>query len=255
MNLAVNARDAMPRGGTLSIRTAARMVAKADLARHPDARPGWFVVLTVADTGCGMDDAVLKRLFEPFFTTKDVGRGTGLGLASVYGIVKQHEGWVEVASRLGHGTTFSVFLPASRDAASPQGAAPGVPVPADGHESILVVEDETAVRRLIASTLRRRGYRVIEASDGLEALELWREHQAQIHLVITDMVMPRGVSGAELGELLRVEREGIKLIFISGYSRDHVSIADQLVEGRNYLAKPFDASALVAVVRRRLDEP
>jgi CheY-like chemotaxis protein len=192
MNLSVNARDAMPRGGHLTITTEAVKITAGRAAVHPESREGDFVCLSVTDDGCGMDQATMDRIFEPFFTTKEVGKGTGLGLATVYGIVKQHEGWIEVASEVGHGTTFSLYFPASEAVAGGevQQAAPTAPV-RGGKETILVVEDEAVLRQMARTILEDCGYRVMEAASGIEALKVWERHREAIDLVLTDMVMRR----------------------------------------------------------------
>src|SRR4030095_406232 len=182
VNLAVNARDAMPKGGTLLINTFASEIDEGYVQRHPEARVGFFVCVSVSDTGHGMDPATLARIFEPFFTTKEVGKGTGLGLATVYGIVKQHQGWIEVESVVGKGTTFKVFLPASCKAlvavdSTERSAVPG------GDETILVVEDEPALRELVQEILQKKGYKVLESSTGAQALKLWEHHRDEIDLL------------------------------------------------------------------------
>ena len=199
MNLAVNARDAMPKGGRLLIETAAVEIDASYVQLHPEAHPGRFVCLTVTDTGCGMERSVLQRIFEPFFTTKEVGKGTGLGLATVYGIVKQHHGWVEVQSKVGVGTTFKVFFPAAGDA----GQLSGNPQPESetvqgGPETILLVEDEKDLLDLMREVLQQYQYRILTASCGSEALQIWDEHRGQIDLLLTDMIMPGGMTGDEL---------------------------------------------------------
>src|SRR6185436_848775 len=214
MNLCVNARDAMPKGGSLSISTSSLEIDQPYAATHPEARPGIFVCLRVSDDGIGMDTATIRRIFEPFFTTKEVGKGTGLGLATVYGIVKQHEGWIEVASQPGSGTTFNVFFPAVGESVShlPSEATPDTEV-FGGSETILLVEDEPVVRDLATIILNDCGYNVLEAATGAEALNLWQRHDGDIHLLITDMVMPEGISGMELAERLHHDKPELKIIF------------------------------------------
>ncbi|MFI5337842.1 MAG: ATP-binding protein, partial [Opitutales bacterium] len=254
LNLAVNARDAMPRGGRLIITIRAEEVRPPDLLRRPaNARTGRYVVLAVTDTGTGIDPAALPHLFEPFFTTKEVGKGTGLGLATVYGIVQQHQGWVEVGSTLGQGTTLSVYLPASDQ---PLPVTPPAPAPeamlATGAETILLVEDEPPVRALIRECLERSGYRVLEAATGPEAIALWAQHRAQIDLLFTDLVMPGGLDGRELALLLRQEKPGLRVIYASGYGRN---VSAEELPGSVCLAKPFDLAQLVGSVRASLDRP
>jgi PAS domain S-box-containing protein len=254
MNLAVNARDAMPGGGTLTLGTRTETVAPADAQRHPDARAGRFIVLSVADTGCGMDPATVARAFEPFFTTKGVGEGTGLGLATVYGIVKQHEGWVELASQVGQGTTVSVYLPPAAAAAS---AAEPPPKPGPeagrGTETILLAEDEPAVRALAARCLRRGGYQVLAAASGLAALKMWETHGSTVDLLVTDAVMPEGVGGVELARRLRVTRPGLRVILMSGYSTELLRHGVEFTPDTAFLQKPFVPAELLLAVRGMLD--
>jgi CheY-like chemotaxis protein len=255
MNLAVNARDAMPNGGTLAISTSAVEITDAYVQTHPEARLGTFVCLSVSDTGCGMDSATLSRIFEPFFTTKEVGKGTGLGLATVYGIVKQHEGWIEVASEVGKGSTFTVFLPASSEpvkAASPE----AVPVPAvrGGHETILVVEDESVLRDMAHVILEDCGYKVLEAGSGLEALQVWERHPGAIDLVVTDVVMPGGMSGRDLAVRLLAKHPKTRIIFTSGYNVEETNTDFFRKGGAIFLQKPFTRLALARVVRETLDK-
>ncbi|MFO1476002.1 MAG: response regulator [Verrucomicrobiota bacterium] len=253
-NLAVNARDAMPQGGTLTIGVQAVAIDKAYVQMRPEARAGMFVSLRVSDTGCGMDTATLGRLFEPFFTTKELGKAAGLGLATVYGIVKQHEGWVEVASKVGEGSTFSVFLPASGETPKSVKTNDALLAPVrGGSETVLVVEDEPSVRLLGSAILQDCGYKVIEASSGVEALQLWDKQEGPVDLLLTDMIMPQGVSGVELAQKLQGEQPGLKVVFISGYNVDDVD-ADYIRKGKcTYLQKPFTRSTLARVVRDSLD--
>jgi len=252
VNLVVNARDAMPKGGTLTVSTFTCEVDDAYISHHPEARPGYFVGLSVCDTGHGMDPATLGRIFEPFFTTKEIGKGTGLGLATVYGIVKQHQGWVEVESQVGQGTTFKVFLPASSKARA--SSEPNHPKEAPGgDETILLVEDEGALRQLVEEVLRKKGYTVLEAATGAQALKVWHHHKDEIDLLLTDMMMPEGVSGRELAERVLAEKPELKVIYSSGYSLDVVSPGFSLKEGANYLQKPYHPETLARTVRNRLD--
>ena len=254
MNLAVNAQDAMPRGGRLIIETQPVHRDGDDVKRSHGARAGDFVCITAQDTGCGIPPELLPRIFEPFFTTKEPGKGTGLGLAIVYGIVQQHEGWIEVVSSEGVGTTFTIYLPiATRDSEPSADAAQSIPSPG-GTEGILVVEDESSLRSLIGQCLRRYGYHVIEANNGLEALTLWAQHREVIQLLITDMVMPAGLGGRELAKRLRSEKRTLKTIFISGYNAE-LSGQEILPNSLNYLPKPFTPSVLAKRVRDCLDAP
>ena len=254
MNLVVNARDAMPKGGKISITTTAVDFDKTQSTAHSDRRPGHFVCLTVSDTGCGMDAEMLKRIFEPFFSTKEPGKGTGLGLATVHGIVAQHQGWVEVDSEVGAGTTFRVYLPAAVKPVVE--ATPQAPVASiqRGTETILLVEDEFKVRQLIGQTLRVLGYRVYEAANGQEAVILWQRHGPEIDLLLTDMVMPEGMTGLELTEQLRVLKPGLKAIISSGYSTEITQLGQLNKAGIVYLPKPYQAKVLAEVVRTCLDK-
>jgi len=254
MNLAVNARDAMPNGGALEIATMAAAIDEAYAHSHPEARPGSFVCLRVSDSGCGIDPYNMARIFEPFFTTKEVGKGTGLGLATVYGIVKQHGGWVDVASEVGRGTCFDVFFPTSGEPieASSSVAASAAEV-RGGQETILVVEDEPVLRDLAHVILEERGYNILEASSGRDALTVWERHKESIDLVLTDMVMPEGISGLDLANRLLGAKPDLKLVFASGYSMDDLDPA--LVRDRQaiFLQKPYTALTLAKAVRDCLD--
>jgi signal transduction histidine kinase/ActR/RegA family two-component response regulator len=255
MNLAVNARDAMPKGGTLAISTIAALVDEAYAQTHPDARTGSFVCLQAQDTGVGMDAATMNRVFEPFFTTKEVGKGTGLGLATVYGIVKQHDGWIEVASEVGLGTVFNVFFPASTEpveAKAPEALA--TEEVRRGKETILVVEDERVLRDMAHLILEDCGYKVLVAGTGVEALEVWNQHPGAIDLLLTDMVMPEGLSGMELAEKLLASEPRLKIIFASGYSMDDLD-TDFIREGyATFLQKPYTHVSLAKAVRDCLDK-
>jgi PAS domain S-box-containing protein len=251
MNLGVNARDAMPRGGQVIISTGEAIFDASDPRRSPDAEPGRYVRLTVRDTGIGMTPEVLSHIFEPFFTTKESGRGTGLGLATVFGIVKQHHGWIDVQSRPGEGSQFDIFVPALAAAEAP--ARPARAEPRGGTETILVVEDDQLVRMLTCAMLERHGYRVLEASDGAEAMRVWREHAGQVALLLTDLVMPGGMGGQQLARQLQEERPGLEVVFTSGYSGDIAGRELSLRSGENFLQKPCTADQLLAAVRRSLD--
>jgi nitrogen fixation/metabolism regulation signal transduction histidine kinase/ActR/RegA family two-component response regulator len=254
MNLSVNARDAMPHGGTLTIGIEASLFDAARVETHPDARVGRFVRLRVSDTGTGMDAATLSRIFEPFFTTKEVGKGTGLGLATVYGIVKQHDGWVEVNSEPGKGSTFDVFFPASEEnAVSGENEIAGAAMVAGGTETILLVEDEKILREMARDLLMDYGYQILEASTGREALEVWRQSAREIDLVLTDMVMPEGISGVDLAERLLADRPNLKIIFTSGYSSTELG-AELLARSQvRFLQKPYTHLTLAKLVRDCLD--
>lgn len=254
MNIAVNARDAMPRGGQLIASTALVDIDAAYVERHPvESREGRFICLTISDTGCGMDQMTLGRIFEPFFTTKEFGKGTGLGLAAVYGIVRQHQGWVEVRSQLGQGTSFKIFLPPADAAESPAASKRPEPARLHGNETILVVEDEPPVRWIIKDVLTHYGYKVIEAGSGVEALALWHQHHAEVKLLLTDMVMPVGLGGQELAEKFSKQEPALKVIFISGYSLQVAGKGFSRMDDLNFLQKPFDGARLALAVRQCLD--
>lgn len=252
-NLCINARDAMrPQGGLLTIATSRAILTDDLAAQNPEARPGNFVCLSVADTGCGMDAPTLQHIFEPFFTTKEVGKGTGLGLATVYGIAQQHHGWVEVQSDVGRGSTFRAYFPATVHDPRPapelvQSAAPR------GHETILVVEDEEMVRMMMTYALKKNGYRVLEAVDGVAALRLWEQHAKEIALVVSDMVMPNGYTGIDLATRFKRDRPDLKIIISSGYSVDLRQGGLPASLGIAYLPKPFDVRQLNTLVRECLD--
>jgi PAS domain S-box-containing protein len=254
MNLAVNARDAMPKGGRLTMRTADAALGADAVRGRPEVRPGPYVLLEVADTGCGMSPEVVARLFEPFFTTKEVGKGTGLGLATVYGIIKQSGGHIEVESAPGRGTTFRIYLPpcevreSSAEPAARPAAAPG------GAETVLLAEDEEGVRSLAASVLRQKGYRVLEAENGEEALVASERHSGPIDLLLTDAVMPR-LGGSELAKRLRAKRPQTRVLFMSGFT-DSTLIRGGVTTGEvDCLLKPFGAEDLARAVRQALDTP
>jgi signal transduction histidine kinase len=248
LNLAVNARDAMPRCGRMKIEVRAVRLAPPGPGAHSGARAGDFVRLSVRDTGCGIPADVLPRIFEPFYTTKGPGTGTGMGLATVYGIVKSHGGWIEVESQLGLGTSFQVFLPQSAGALSASPAAPvhlASPLAKGGGETVLVVEDEASVRQFAVAALNRQGYRVLEARSGSEALEVWARHCGRIDLVITDMVMPGDMTGMELGARLKAQKADLPVILSSGYSDGRT--------GYDRLEKPYSLRQLAQAVRSALD--
>jgi two-component system cell cycle sensor histidine kinase/response regulator CckA len=253
MNLAVNARDAMPRGGELRVTTSFAQVDAAHAARHVGARAGGFVCLEVADTGCGMSPETLGRIFEPFFSTKEVGKGTGLGLATVYGIVKQHQGWIEVASEVDVGTSFKIFLPAmNKPAEASADTAVFTRDVRGGHETILLVEDEPDLRELVSEILQGYCYNVVAAANGVEALKLWDQHDGRIDLLLTDLVMPEGMNGSELVAQLRRRRPDLKVIYTSGYG---AAVVGGELDAREalFLPKPYRPPALARLVRECLD--
>ncbi len=253
LNLAVNARDAMSEGGRLTIRSSTTFLDSTRARENPEARPGTFVLLDVTDTGTGISPEVRKHMFEPFFTTKDVGEGTGLGLATAHGIVQQHRGWIEVDSRVGEGTTFRILLPVAEGDAVESSSAPRLPEIPGGDETILVVEDDPPVARIVRTSLERHGYRVLMAVDGVDALDVWNERGASVDLLLTDMVMPRGVTGRELADRLRRERRGLKVLFTSGYSPDRLPTDPALESATSFLQKPYTVRTLLRAVRDRLD--
>ncbi len=254
VNLSINARDAMRDGGRLSVKVAGRMLEPVACVVNPEARPGHFVCLSVCDTGAGMDNETLSHLFEPFFTTKEIGKGAGLGLATVYGIVKQHQGWITVESKPGAGSTFTIFLPCVSMPAEVVAPRSQTPLPAGtGTETLLVVEDEPSLRELVVRVLELCGYRIHQAQNGVEALKVWERHKDEIDLLLTDMVMPEGVTGRQLAERLQKEDPTLKVIYTSGYSPGMAGKDIALLEGFNFLAKPYPPSRLAQVVRECLD--
>ena len=257
VDLALHARDTMPLGGHFRITTSLALFTPETAWRHPEARPGSFVRLRVSDTGCGLLPAAVDRIFEPFFRTQDSEHATGMGLATVYGMVKQHKGWIEVDSEPGRGTAFTIYLPAGGELpkpafeSPPEGTAPAAPRP---QETILVAEDEPALRALVVEILRLSGYRVHAAASGAQALELWHQHRTEISLLVTDIVMP-GMMGSELAERVHAEDPALRVIYTSGYSAGMGGKELALLEGVNFLPKPYPPSKLVQLVRRCLDAP
>src|SRR4029077_10309765 len=255
LNLAVNARDAMPGGGRLSIGTTRFALSEEHVERRHRMPAGDYACLAVADTGVGMDETTQAHLFEPFFTTKEVGKGTGLGLATVYGIVKQSGGYIWVYSERGRGTTVKVYLPRVPGVAEAPPLAAAAPAPREGrggHETVLLVEDAAPVRALARRSLEAHGYRVLDASDGPRALELSARHGAPIDLLVTDVVMP-GMSGRELAERLAPVRPGMKVLYTSGYTDDAMVRQGVLTAGVAFLQKPFVPDSLARKVREVLD--
>lgn len=253
MNLVVNARDAMPDGGKLDFETTnVDLGAENSAAIHPDAMPGRYILMTLTDAGHGMDETTRQQIFEPFFTTKEVGKGTGLGLATVYGIIRQNGGWIDVWSEVGVGTSFKLFLP--RIDACPPPERNGISVPTKGGvETILVVEDQQAVRSFIKAALKQYGYHVIEASGGEEAIAVVKQHSGPIHLLLADVVLP-GMNGKELSDKLRALRPKLKVLFTSGYTSDVIAHRGVLDYGVAYIPKPFNPDKLAAKVREVLTE-
>ena len=253
VELVMNARDAMPDGGKLSISTSVVDVDSAAAGQFRGAYPGRFVRLSISDTGGGIPNSVLSRVFEPFVTTKDFGNGNGLGLATVYGIVLQHRGWIRLDTAADKGTTFGIHLPCAPAIAQPVEPASRPAASMRGSERILIVEDETMLRQVMSLLLRKQGYTVLEAGNAEEALEHWLGHKAQIDLVITDLSIPDGMSGSELAASLRADRPDIRIIFSSGYGAQAEVVSEKLVDGDNFLPKPYQSSDLARIVRRRLD--
>jgi two-component system, cell cycle sensor histidine kinase and response regulator CckA len=254
MNLAVNARDAMPQGGRLTLETAPASLDQAFVAAHPGATAGAHVRLSIHDTGCGMGPDVLAHLFEPFFTTKEPGRGTGLGLSTVYGIVKQHRGYVDVVSEVGRGSSFGVYLPRVEARPTPERPLPRERLKPGSRETVLFVEDEVALRDLMQRVLGKGGYTVLAAGDGLEALALAEAHPGRVDIMVTDVIMPR-MSGPELAARLRARDPAIQVLYVSGYTADQLRAQTDLGADATLLAKPFTSDGLLRKVREVLDRP
>jgi CheY-like chemotaxis protein len=253
LNLVVNARDAMPDGGDLVIETSGVEFDEFAASQSAQVRVGSFVCLNVSDSGSGIPVEILPKIFEPFFTTKDVGKGTGLGLATVYGIVQQHQGWINVYSEVGHGTTFRIYLPRlNKDTGLKLAQATSTAI-RGGNETILLVEDDLSLRVSVRMTLSRLGYRILEAPTGVKALELWKENREEIRLILTDLVMPDGMTGKKLAQLVLQENPKLKVIYMSGYSAEVAGKDFPLKEGVNFLTKPFQAIKLAQTIRDSLD--
>jgi signal transduction histidine kinase len=254
LNLAVNARDAMPDGGRLAIHADEIELRPEQCIANVKARPGWFVCINVSDTGSGITQEVLPHLFEPFFTTKGPGKGTGMGLATVYGIVQQHEGWIEVESKTGCGTCFKIFLPRAAVSTTAVIALKPKAEITGGNEAILLVEDEEKIRQLAEKTLRDFGYRVYQAGSGAEALSVWTANSHDIDLLFTDIMLPGGMSGCELAKSLQTKKEKLKIAFTTGYAVETFRMDRSLREGVNFLPKPYSAKSLASLVRHCLDD-
>ncbi len=250
MNLAVNARDAMPCGGRLVIETQDIILDKEYTKLHPEVTPGSYVMLAVTDFGEGMEKDVLEQLFDPFFTTKERGKGTGLGLATVHGIIKQHSGQVFVYSELGKGTTFKIYFPSCDKSVVPEEKQNIVL--SHGEETILVVDDEQSIRKLIIDTLEPFGYKCLEASCGTDAINIVHTTPEDIHLLLTDVIMP-GMNGKELAEIIHADRPSMKIMFISGYTENAIASHGILDAEVNYLPKPLTPTLLIEKIRRVLD--
>jgi CheY-like chemotaxis protein len=256
INLVINARDAMPKGGLIEIATESVTLDVNAAKLISEARAGQFVCLSVKDNGCGMDTQLLTKIFDPFFTTKEVGKGTGLGLSTIHGIVKQHEGWINVTSRVGCGTTFKIYFPTCDSPAqlpTVSVAEKGSELESGKGETILVVEDEDSVREMACTTLQRRGYHVIQAANGPHAIEVWDQCTTPIKLLLTDMVMPFGMTGGELAKILLTKNPQLEIVYTSGYNTQFLRRDSLLAQGVNFIPKPYDVQTLSKAVRLCLD--
>jgi CheY-like chemotaxis protein len=251
MNLVINGRDAMPEGGRLTIEIANVFLDEAYAFQHAGVQPGNYVMMAVSDTGVGMDAETQAHIFEPFFTTKELGKGTGLGLATVYGAVKQNGGYIWVYSELGRGTAFKIYLPQVEKVVSSSDRSKAVGPPRHGSETILIVEDQGAIRDLACEYLKGSGYTILEARDGIEALQVAKQHHGQIDLLLTDVMMPR-MGGQELAAHLANLRPQIKVIYMSGYA-EYAKDNRKLADSENViLQKPFALDTLARKVREVL---
>jgi CheY-like chemotaxis protein len=248
INLVVNARDAMPEGGKVVIETSEVELDEAYVSQHLGVRPGPYVLLSVSDSGCGMDPETMVRIFEPFFTTKQPGRGTGLGLSTTYGIVKQNGGHIAVESTIGSGSRFRIYLPRVQAPAEQSNPTAARKLEQTGRATVLIVEDEASLRRLLSLSLERRGYTVMTAVDGAEAIEIFRQHPGEIDVVVSDVVMPR-IDGFELKRRIADLTPGMRFVFISGYSDEVVGQREKALEGCAFLEKPFLPDELADKVR------
>jgi nitrogen-specific signal transduction histidine kinase/CheY-like chemotaxis protein len=254
MNLATNARDVMPDGGTLFLETGRVELDEAFVREHPYGKPGAYVLLSMTDSGCGMDEQTRARIFEPFFTTKEQGKGTGLGLAIVYGIIKQHRGYIHVYSEKGRGTTFKIYLPAIQDEAENKKEAPQEQEIIGGAETILVAEDDATVRKLVTTVLRSFGYTVIEAADGAEAVRQFSAQAGSIDLVLTDTIMPKMNGREAYGEMRKI-RPDVPALFTSGYSKEVLRKKSVIDDDPDFILKPVTPRELLKRVREALDRP
>jgi len=252
MNLAVNARDAMPDGGKLTVQTANVDLDTAYTRQHPGSRIGSYVMLRVTDTGTGIDPEIQAQIFEPFFTTKERDKGTGLGLATVYGIVKQSGGYIAVDSEKGKGASFSVYLQRVEETAAHPDLSNDLPASVRGSETILLVEDESSLRKLADMFLRDSGYQVLTAENGAQALQVARQHAGPIHLLLTDVVMP-GINGRVLAERLAPSQPAMKILYMSGYTDSFIAGHGVLEAGAHLMHKPFTEETLTRKVREMLD--
>lgn len=250
-NLCVNARDAMPEGGVVTIETREVTLSAEDCASNSEAEPGDFILLSVSDTGCGMSEETISRIFEPFFTTKAVGKGTGLGLATVYGIVKQHRGVIEVKSHPGTGSTFNLYWPVQASGAPIAEAETPEEIPSGGSETVLLAEDDEAVRVLVKQVLEGAGYTVVTANDGSDALNVLNDYPGHIDLAILDVVMPN-MGGHEAYQKMRADHPDLKAFFASGYSEDAIHKNFVLEEGLTLIQRPYTQKDLLKTVREVL---
>ena len=251
MNLIVNAKDAMPSGGEIIIETEEITLDQHYVNKRIEVKPGQYILMVVSDTGEGMDEYVQSKIFDPFFTTKEQGKGTGLGLSTVYGIVKQHDGYIYAYSEKGRGTTFKIYLPASTSAAEETESQTAVTTMFHGNETILIVDDDISIRQLILETLKPQGYKCLQAASGQEAVNALRKYRGEVHLLLTDVVMP-GMNGKELAEKIREARPGMEVIFMSGYTENIIAHHGVLEQGINYIAKPITPVTLSQKVRNVL---
>ena len=252
MNLAVNARDAMPNGGKISITTSLETIRRSPTPMDPELRDGEYLCLNFRDNGTGMDTQILNRIFEPFFTTKEIGKGTGLGLSTVFGIVRQHHGWLEVESKPNQGSSFRCYFPVSHQPADKTEPVTEIAL-RSGRETILVAEDEDALREMVVQVLTVNGYHVLEASSGAHALEVWEQTNRPVDLLLTDLVMPGGVMGSDLAERLSDRCPNLRVIYTSGYSPGMAGKDASLLARRNFLPKPYSIGKLAQLVRECLD--
>jgi CheY-like chemotaxis protein len=253
MNLATNARDAMPHGGALTITTETILLTEEFVSVHGFGKTGAYALISVTDNGCGMDDTMRLRIFEPFFTTKEVGKGTGLGLAVTYGIIKQHDGYINVYSEPGTGSTFRIYLPVISALAAGEDRAQAEEVSVGGTETILIAEDDKSVRAMTKSLLTEFGYKVIEAVNGADAVKKFTEYRDPVDLLLFDLIMPK-MNGKEALDEIRKIRPEIKVIFSSGYAPDTIRQKTSLADGVHLITKPAPPTELLRKVRQVLDE-
>ena len=253
MNLIINAKDAMPNGGEIIIETAVVQLDESYIEKHMEVKPGQYVLLSISDTGEGMDENVKSKIFDPFFTTKEQGKGTGLGLATVYGIVKQHDGYIYVYSEKNKGTTFKIYLPACHKNVEETERKYFTGALLQGNHTILIVDDNPSIRELIVETLKPLGYHCLQAASGKEAIDLLQKYKGEVHLLLTDVVMPH-MNGKELAETIKKERPDIKVIFMSGYTENIITHHGVLDKGINYISKPITPVALTQKIKSALNE-